>query len=90
MIRTFRSAETQKLFEDQSSKKFRAIQRVARRKLEMLQAAETLNDLRNPPGNHLEKLKGDRVGQFSIRINDQFRICFRWIDGAAEDVEITD
>jgi proteic killer suppression protein len=56
----------------------------------MIDAAENVDDLRNPPGNRLEKLKGDRVGQFSIRINDQFRICFRWVDNAAEDVEIVD
>ena len=90
MIRSFRSAETRKLFADQPSKKFAAIQRSARRKLEMIHAAERLDDLRNPPGNRLEMLKRDRAGQFSIRINDQFRICFRWVDGAAEDVEIVD
>jgi len=56
----------------------------------MIHAAENIDDLRNPPGNRLEKLKGDRLGQFSIRINDQFRICFRWVDNAAEDVEIVD
>jgi proteic killer suppression protein len=90
MIRSFRSAETRKLFADESTKRFRAIQRIARRKLEMINAAEKLDDLRNPPGNRLEQLKGDRAGQFSIRINDKFRICFRWVDGAAEDVEIVD
>jgi len=56
----------------------------------MIDAAENVDDLRNPPGNRLEKLKGDRVGQFSIRINDQFRLCFRWVNNAAEDVEIVD
>jgi len=56
----------------------------------MIAAAERIDDLRNPPGNRLELLRGDRSGQYSIRINDQFRICFRWIDGAAEDVEIVD
>ena len=90
MIRSFRCSETQKLFADQASKKFRALQRIARRKLEMIHAAQKLDDLRNPPGNRLEQLKGDRAGQFSIRINDQFRICFRWIGNAAEDVEIVD
>ncbi len=90
MIRSFRCAETQKLFADQASKKFRAIHRIARRKLELIHAAEKLDDLRNPPGNRLEMLKGDRAGQFSIRINDQFRICFRWVGGVAEDVEIVD
>ena len=64
--------------------------RAAQRKLFILQHATTLNDLRSPPGNRLEALKGDRAGQHSIRINDQFRICFRWIDGDAHDVEITD
>jgi proteic killer suppression protein len=90
VIRSFRSSETQKLFADEQSKKFRAIERIARRKLEMIHAAERFDDLRNPPGNRLEKLRGDRLGQFSIRINDQFRICFRWVDNAAEDVEIVD
>ena len=90
MIASFRCAETQKLFADQPSKKFRAISRAARRKLEMIHSAHALQDLRNPPGNHLELLKGDRAGQHSIRINDQFRICFRWVDANAEDVEIVD
>jgi toxin HigB-1 len=90
MIRSFRCSETQKLFTDQPSKKFRSINRAARRKLEMIHAAHTLQDLRNPPGNHLELLRGDRAGQHSIRINDQFRICFRWVEGHAEDVEIVD
>lgn len=62
----------------------------ARRRLEMMHAAQKLDDLRNPPGNRLEILKGDRAGQHSIRINDQFRICFRWFEGHAEDVEIVD
>ena len=90
MIRSFRSVETQKIFAEKPSKRFQSIQRAARRKLEMIHAAHTLQDLRNPPGNHLELLKGDRAGQHSIRINDQFRICFRWVDGNAEDVEIVD
>jgi Plasmid maintenance system killer protein len=90
MIKSFRSSETQRLFADQPSKRFRAIQQQARRKLEMIHAAEKLDDLRNPPGNRLERLKGDRAGQFSIRINDQFRICFRWVQNAAEEVEIVD
>ena len=64
--------------------------RVAQRKLFMLDNADELDDLRAPPGNRLEALKRDRAGQHSIRINDQFRICFRWVDGGAEDVEITD
>jgi len=90
MIKSFRSSETQRLFADQPSKRFRAIQQQARRKLEMIHAAEKLDDLRNPPGNRLERLKGDRAGQFSIRINDPFRICFRWVQNAAEEVEIVD
>ncbi|PYS82629.1 MAG: hypothetical protein DMF70_07775 [Acidobacteria bacterium] len=90
MIRSFRCVETQKLFSDRPSKKFRSISRSARRKLEMMHAAQELNDLRNPPGNRLEMLKGDRAGQHSIRINDQFRICFRWVERHAEDVEIVD
>ncbi len=90
MIRSFRCIETQKLFSDTPSKKFRSISRAARRKLEMIHAAQRLHDFRNPPGNRLEMLKGDRAGQYSIRINDQFRICFRWVGGAAEDVEIVD
>lgn len=90
MIRSFRSAETRKLFDDRPSKRFRSIERVARRKLLLIEAAENLSDLRNPPGNHLELLNGDRAGQYSIRINDQYRVCFRWVNNAAEDVEIVD
>jgi len=71
-------------------KRFRNIERVARRKLEMLDAATTLGDLRALPGNRLEALVGDRKGQHSIRINDQFRICFFWQEGGAEQVEIVD
>jgi proteic killer suppression protein len=70
--------------------RFRAIERVARRKLLFLHAAKMLDELRVPPGNRLEALKGDRAGQYSIRINDQWRICFGWHDGAAHDVEIVD
>ena len=70
--------------------KFRAIERVARRKLLYLHAAKTLEELRVPPGNHLEALKRDRAGQYSIRINDQWRICFVWRDGEAHNVEIVD
>jgi proteic killer suppression protein len=90
MIKSFRCKETEKLFNDQPSKKFATINKVARRKLEMLEAANKLEDLRNPPGNRLELLKGNRAGQHSIRINDQFRICFRWVDNEAENVEIVD
>ena len=74
---------------DEPVKRFKAIERIARRKLEMLASAERLEDLRSPPGNRLEALKGDRKGQHGIRINAQWRVCFRWDDGA-EDVEIVD
>lgn len=90
MIKSFRCKETEQLFNDESVRRFRNIERAARRKLEILAAAETLDDLRVPPGNKLESLKRDRLGQHSIRINDQYRICFRWSTGAAHDVEIVD
>jgi proteic killer suppression protein len=91
VIRSFRDRETEKVFNRELSRRWsRDLQRVARRKLLMLDAAETLADLRMPPGNRLEKLSGDREGQYSIRINDQWRICFRWGEGDAHDVEIID
>lgn len=90
MIRSFGDAATARLFADEDVARFRAIERQARRKLMLLHAARDLNDLRSPPGNRLEALRGDRAGQHSIRINDQWRICFRWRDGGAEDVEIAD
>jgi proteic killer suppression protein len=90
VIKTFRCRNTQKLFNDLESRKFNNIERVARRKLEMLDAAVRLEDLRSPPGNRLEALKGSRLGQYSIRINDQFRLCFRWKGDGAVDVEIVD
>lgn len=91
MIRSFRDKETEKVFQREPSRKFPpALQRHAQRKLAVLDGAETLQDLRVPPGNRLERLKGDREGQYSIRINDQWRICFKWSDGDADDVEITD
>lgn len=90
MIKSFRCRHTERLFNDRPSKRFGGIQRIARRKLEMLEAAVKLHDLRSPPGNRLEELYGDRSGQHSIRINDQFRICFVWSDDAAWDVEIVD
>jgi proteic killer suppression protein len=71
-------------------RRFANIESVARRKVRQLELAARLDDLRVPPGNRLEGLKGDRAGQHSIRINDQWRLCFRWTDGGAEDVEITD
>ena len=89
MIKSFRCRDTEALADDQPVRRFNAIERVARRKLVMLAAATRLDDLRVPPGNRLEALRGDRRGQHSIRINDQWRICFRWNDGA-EDVEIVD
>ncbi|MBI5846555.1 MAG: type II toxin-antitoxin system RelE/ParE family toxin [Nitrospirae bacterium] len=90
MIRSFRNARTEKLFNDLDVPGFRSFERVARRKLLYLHQARRLEDLRVPPGNLLEALKGDRKGQYSIRINDQWRICFCWKDGDACDVEITD
>lgn len=90
MIRSFDCKKTEKLFNDTPCNRFRSIERVARRKLEMLDAARRLEDLRSPPGNRLEALRGSRSGQHSIRINDQFRLCFRWADGAAWDVQIVD
>jgi len=90
MIRSFRDAATARLFADKDVPRFRGIERQARRKLLFLDAAGTLNDLRQPPGNRLEVLRGDRRGQHSIRINDQWRICFVWHDGGAEQVETVD
>jgi toxin HigB-1 len=91
MIRSFRDKETQKVFERKRSRKLPSdIQQVALRKLRMLNRADTLQDLRVPPANRLERLIGDREGQHSIRINDQWRICFLWQDGDALDVEIVD
>jgi proteic killer suppression protein len=91
MIRSFRDAETQRLFEREPSARIPAhLRRVALRKLLLLDAAESLDDLRVPPGNRLEKLVGDRRGQCSIRVNDQYRICFLWHDGNAHDVELVD
>jgi toxin HigB-1 len=90
VIKSFRSAEAEALFGDQPVARFRMIERPARRKLLYLSQARSLQDLLVPPGNRLEALKGDRKGQHSIRINDQWRICFRWLDGHAYDVEIVD
>ena len=90
MIKSFRSADTQAFFETGKSKRFGVIIKVAARKLTQLDAAATLEFLKSPPGNHLDALKGDRKGQHSIRINDQWRICFRWTTAGPEDVEITD
>jgi toxin HigB-1 len=90
MIRSFRDAKTEELFQDHDVPRFRAIERVARRKLLYLHQAKRLDDLKVPPGNRLEALKGDRKGQHGIRINDQWRICFVWKNGEAFDVEIVE
>lgn len=90
MIKTFKCADTQALSKGERVKRFGNISTVARRKLRQLEIAARLGDLRVPPGNRLEALKGDRAGQHSIRINDQFRVCFRWTAAGAEDVEIVD
>lgn len=91
MIRSFRDRDTQKLFERRRPRRLpAALLQSALRKLVMLHAAADLSDLRVPPGNRLEKLVGDRAGQHSIRINDQWRVCFVWREGDAYDVEITD
>lgn len=90
MIKSFRCADTQALFETGHSKRFSGILIVATRKLAQLDAADTLDFLRSPPGNRLETLRGTRAGQLSIRVNDQFRLCFRWTAAGPEDVEIVD
>lgn len=90
MIVSFRSADTEALAAGRRVKRFINIESVARRKLRQLEIAGRLDDLRVPPGNRLESLKGSRAGQYSIRVNDQFRVCFRWIAAGAADVEIVD
>lgn len=90
MIRSFASSDTEALFHSEVVLRFRSIERVARRKLLQLHAATELASLRVPPGNRLEALKGDREGQCSIRVNDQWRICFEWRDDGAHEVEIVD
>jgi proteic killer suppression protein len=90
MIRSFRSRETEELFADREVPRFRAFERIARRKLLYLHRARSPQDLLAPPGNRLEALRGDRKGQHSIRINDQWRICFIWKGGDAYAVEIID
>ena len=91
MIISFRDQDSERLFHGERSRRLPPdIQRVAQRKLAVLDAAEMLQDLRVPPGNRLERLVGDRRGQYSIRVNDQWRVCFRWVGADAFDVEITD
>jgi proteic killer suppression protein len=90
MIRSFKDKRTEALHKGETVRAFQAIRTTALRKLDMIDAAVELLDLRAPPGNHLEALHGDRAGQHSIRINDQWRICLMWRDGAAENVEIVD
>jgi toxin HigB-1 len=90
VIRSFRSGETERLFRRELVRRFKAIERGALRKLTMIDAAPDLQTLAALPGNRLERLKGDRRGQYAIRINDQWRVCFEWRDGHAYEVEIVD
>lgn len=90
MIVSFRDAETSKLFVTRRSRRFSSIVKVALRKLDQMETAKSLDDLRVPPANRLEPLRGNRQGQHSIRINDQFRVCFFWRDDGAHEVEIVD
>lgn len=90
MIKSFKCADTEALSKGTPIRRFATIANVARRKLRQLEIAGRLLDLRAPPGNRLEALKGNRTGQHSIRVNDQFRLCFRWTDTGAEDIEIVD
>lgn len=89
MIKSFRCADTALLFQRKVVTRFSRFENVARRKLEQLYQAGNVNDLRIPPGNRLESLSGDRKGQFSIRVNDRYRLCFRWPDDGPEDVEMS-
>lgn len=90
VIRSFRCRETEKVFQRAFSRKFQAVARVAKRRLDQLHAATSLADLAGIPGNRLEALAGDRAGEHSIRVNDQWRVCFRWKEGDAFEVEIVD
>jgi proteic killer suppression protein len=91
MIKGFKDGLTESIWQRKRRKGFPSdLFKTARRKLGLIEDAVELNDLRIPPGNRLEALKGDRIGQYSIRINDQWRVCFRWVEGSAFDVEITD
>ena len=90
MIRSFRDRDTRALFDGETVRRFAAIAKIARRKLDMLDAAHALEDLRVPPGNRLERLKSDRASQFSIRVNDQWRLCFVWTEDGPEEAEMVD
>jgi toxin HigB-1 len=90
MIESFQCKDTQRLFEGKRVRRFVQFESIAQRKLQQLDSAQTLEFLRSPPGNRLESLSGDRAGQHSIRINDQYRLCFVWKDGKVLDVEIVD
>jgi len=90
VIKSFRCTDTENIFKRLPGRRFRSIQQVALRKLRMLDSAVDVLDLRNPPGNRLEALSGNQQGQYSIRINDQWRICFIWRDGNSHQVEIVD
>ena len=90
MIKSFRCADTQTLFETGKCRRFSGISNIATRKLAQLDAAHTIEFLRSPPGNRLEALRGDRAGQYSIGVNGQFHLCFRWTSAGPEDVEIVD
>jgi toxin HigB-1 len=90
VIKSFKTQDTERLFNNERVRQWQSIESGARRKLNMLHAAARLDDLKVPPGNRLHKLDGDREGQYSISINDQYRVCFEWREGDAYDVEITD
>ncbi len=90
MIRSFVDEETEKVFHHRHSRRYAAFERVALRKLRQIHTVSAVEELAEPPGNRLEKLKGDRKGQWSLRINDQYRICFQWRDGDAFEVKIAD
>ena len=90
MIKSFKTEDTERLFSNERVKQWQSIETAARRKLNMVHAATKLDDLKVPPGNKLHKLEADRDGQHAISINDQYRVCFKWREGNAYDVEITD
>ena len=90
MIKSFKCTDTEALSRGRLVRRFASIAKVARRKLRQIEIADRVEDLKVPPGNRLESLRGDRAGQFSIRVNDRWRVCFRWTGSGAEDVEIVD